>query len=83
MDRGGARRLGGCITGVICTYISDLSRSRLRVNRVGFVMSTVCPAYPKQQTITDRVGTSKKGHKRTFWPVHFYLPFGLEYPPRW
>ena len=34
MDRGGARRLGGCITGVICTYISDLSRSRLRVIRV-------------------------------------------------
>jgi hypothetical protein len=31
MDRGGARRLGGYITGVICTYISDLSGSRLQV----------------------------------------------------
>jgi tetratricopeptide (TPR) repeat protein len=33
MDQGGARRLGGCIAGVICTYISELSRSRLRVRK--------------------------------------------------
>jgi hypothetical protein len=28
------------------------------VKRVGFVMSAVCPVYPKQQTFPDPVGTS-------------------------
>ena len=38
----------------------------LRVKRVGFVMSQVCPVYPKQQTFPGPVGTSHLGHKRTF-----------------
>jgi hypothetical protein len=33
-------------------------RCRLWVKRVGFVMSAVCPVYPKQQTFPDPVGTS-------------------------
>ena len=36
----------------------------LRVKRVGFVMSQVCPVYPKQQTFPDSVGTSHLGQKR-------------------
>jgi hypothetical protein len=32
--------------------------SPVRVKRVGFVMSAVCPVYPKQQTFPDAVGTS-------------------------
>jgi hypothetical protein len=34
------------------------------VKRVGFVMSQVCPVYPKQQTFPDSVGTSHLGQKR-------------------
>ena len=33
-------------------------RFPLRVKRVGFVMSPVCPVYPKQQTFPDPVDTS-------------------------
>jgi hypothetical protein len=65
MDRGGARRLGGCITGVICTYISDLSRSRLRVNRVILTVRRQLPIYPDKQTISEPVGNSILCHKRT------------------
>jgi hypothetical protein len=43
-----------------------LDRHRpLRVKRVGFVMSAVCPVYPKQQTFPDQVGTSHLCHNRT------------------
>jgi hypothetical protein len=37
---------------------------RLWVKRVGFVMSPVCPVYPKQQTFPDPVGTSHLCHER-------------------
>ena len=36
----------------------------LWVKRVGFVMSAVCPVYPKQQTFPDPVGTSHLGQTR-------------------
>jgi hypothetical protein len=32
--------------------------SPLRVKRVAFVMSAICPVYPKQQTFPDPLGTS-------------------------
>ena len=35
-----------------------LQRCRLRVIRVGFVMSVVCPVYPKQQTLPNTVDTA-------------------------
>jgi hypothetical protein len=37
----------------------------LGVKRVGFVMSAVCPVYPKQQAFPDAVGTSHLCHFRT------------------
>ena len=37
-----------------------------RVIRVGFVMSAICPVYPKQQTFLGPVGTSHLGHEATF-----------------
>src|SRR5258707_8967089 len=40
-------------------------RCRLWVKRVGFVMSPVCPVYPKQQTSPDTVGTSHLCHLLT------------------
>jgi hypothetical protein len=40
--------------------------SPLRVKRVGFVMSAVCPVYPQQQTSPDTVGTSHLCQGRTF-----------------
>jgi hypothetical protein len=36
-----------------------------RVKRVGFVMSAVCPVYPKQPTFPDAVGTSHLCQFRT------------------
>src|SRR6266850_8183432 len=39
--------------------------SPLRVRRVGFVMSAVCPVYPQQQTSPDPVGTSHLGQEPT------------------
>src|SRR5467141_3700407 len=36
----------------------------LRVKRVGFVMSAICPVYPKQQTFLGPVGTSHLGQER-------------------
>jgi hypothetical protein len=42
----------------------------LRVKRVGFVTSPVCPVYPKQQTFPDPVGTSHLCQERTFDKVH-------------
>ena len=35
------------------------------VRRVGFVMSAICPVYPKQQTFPDPVGTSHLCQQRT------------------
>jgi hypothetical protein len=35
-----------------------LDQGPLRVKRVGFVMSAICPVYPKQQTFPEPVGTS-------------------------
>jgi hypothetical protein len=35
------------------------------VKRVGFVMSAICPVYPKQQTSPGPVGTSRSCHKQT------------------
>jgi hypothetical protein len=40
----------------------------LWVKRVGFVMSAVCPVYPKEQTFPDPVGTSHLCHKLTWRP---------------
>ena len=42
-------------------------RCPLRVNRVGFVMSAVCPVNSQQQTFPDPAGTSHLGQKQT-WP---------------
>src|SRR5216683_6931703 len=36
----------------------------IRVKRVGFVMSAVCPVYPQQQTSPDKVGTSHCANAR-------------------
>ena len=40
-------------------------RCPVGIKRVGFVMSAICPVYPKQHTFSDPVGTSHLGHKRT------------------
>ena len=40
--------------------------SPLRVKRVGFVMSAVCPVCPKQQTSPDPVGTSHLCQEQAF-----------------
>jgi hypothetical protein len=74
MDRGGARRLGGCITGVIRVRTCAFAMRVLRfptsaevgfgVSRVGLVMSVACPVYPEQQTFQRPVGTSHLGHER-------------------
>src|SRR5216683_5514682 len=49
----------------------------IRVKRVGFVMSAVCPVYPQQQTSPDTVGTSHLCHLRkckagSAMPAHSY-----------
>src|SRR5580704_12414808 len=35
------------------------------IKRVGFVMSAICPVYPKQQTFPDAVGTSHLCQEQT------------------
>ncbi len=47
----------------------------IRVKRVGFVMSAVCPVYPQQQTSPDTVGTSHLCQTQT-WAR-------LLHPPNW
>src|SRR6476659_8440281 len=37
----------------------------VRVKRVGFVMSAICPVYPKQQTFLGPVGTSHLARRRS------------------
>jgi len=45
-----------------CLRVGDVHS----IKRVGFVMSAVCPVYPRQQTFPGPVGTSHLCHKRTF-----------------
>jgi hypothetical protein len=45
--------------------IPGIGNVRYGVKRVGFVMSPVCPVYPKQQTFPDAVGTSHLCQKQT------------------
>jgi hypothetical protein len=51
--------------GVNTVTLAERSEGPLWVKRVGFVMSAVCPVYPKQQTFPDPVGTSHLGQMRT------------------
>jgi hypothetical protein len=44
---------------------TGMHKFRFGVIRVGFVMSVVCPVYPKQQTFPDSVDTSQLGQGRT------------------
>jgi hypothetical protein len=42
------------------------TKSPVWVKRVAFVMSAICPVYPKQQTFSDPVGTSHLCQERSF-----------------
>jgi hypothetical protein len=44
--------------------------SPLRIKRVGFVMSAVCPVNSILQTFPDPVSTSHLGHTQTLDPSH-------------
>jgi len=43
---------------------SNESGKKFEDKRVGFVMSAICPVYPKRQTLPGPVGTSLLCHKR-------------------
>jgi hypothetical protein len=53
---------------------------RFGVRRVAFVMSAVCPVYPKQQTFPDPLGTSHLCHKQTSARAQWHRLFGWHRP---
>jgi hypothetical protein len=54
----------------------------VRVKRVGFVMSAVCPVYPQQQTSPDTVGTSHLCHELTLEAYEIESVIGVSFVRR-
>jgi hypothetical protein len=50
---------------LVATFTAARGTGPLWVKRVDFVMSAICPVYPKQQTFPDSAGTSHLCQQRT------------------